>query len=261
VRAKKKIRDDGIPYRVPDRAELPDRLGSVLHVVYLVFNEGYTASSGDALTRPDLSGEAIHLARLLAELLPEPEVLGLLALLLLHESRRHTRTTPDGDIVLLEDQDRSRWDRVLIAEGSALVARAIASPGFGPFTLQAAIAAVHAGAPTAEATDWHEITGLYDLLLRLQPSPVIALNRAVAVAMRDGPAAGVALIDDILARGDLTDYPLAHGARAELCRRLGRGADARAGFERALALTQQAPQRRLLERRLAELDEREEQEG
>jgi RNA polymerase sigma-70 factor (ECF subfamily) len=253
VRAKAKIRDARIPYQVPTPAELPQRLDSVLRVVYLVFNEGYSASSGDSLTRLDLSGEAIRLGRLLVELLPEPEAIGLLALMLLQESRRAARASPTGELVLLADQDRSLWNRDQIAEGSALVERALASRRFGPYTLQAAIAAVHAGAASADATDWREIVGLYDLLLRADPSPVVELNRAVAVAMRDGPAAGLALVDTILARGDLQDYRLAHAAQADLCRRLGRTAQARAAYERALALTRQAPERRFLERRLAEL--------
>ncbi len=253
VRAKTKIRDARIPYEVPSRADLPDRLDSVLRVVYLVFNEGYSASSGASLTRHDLSGEAIRLGRLLIELLPEPEAVGLLALMLLHESRRAARTSPTGDLILLEEQDRSRWNREQIVEGSALVEQALSSRRFGPYTLQAAIAAVHAEAPNAAATDWVQILGLYDVLARVEPSPVVELNRAVAVAMRDGPEAGLALIDAILARGDLSDYRLAHAARADLCRRLGRNAEARASYERALALTRQEPERRFLERRLAEL--------
>jgi RNA polymerase sigma-70 factor, ECF subfamily len=256
VRAKAKIRDARIPYQVPSRVELPDRLGTVLHVVYLVFNEGYSASSGDSLTRPDLSGEAIRLGRLLIELLPEPEAVGLLALMLLHESRRVARTSPAGEVVLLDDQDRSLWNREHIAEGLALVERALSSRRFGPYTLQAAIAAVHAQATTAAVTDWAEIVGLYDLLARADPSPVVELNRAVAVAMRDGPLAGLALIDAILARGDLVDYRFAHAARADLCRRLGRTAEARASYERALDLTRQEPERRFLERRLGELEAR-----
>jgi RNA polymerase sigma-70 factor (ECF subfamily) len=253
VRAKAKIRDAHIPYEVPALTELPDRLDTVLHVVYLVFNEGYSASSGESLTRADLSSEAIRLGRLLVELLPEPEAVGLLALMLLHESRRPARTSPAGELVLLDDQDRSLWSREQIAEGTALVERALASRRIGPYTLQAAIAAVHAEAPAASVTDWAQIVGLYDVLVRAEPSPVVELNRAAAVAMRDGPAAGLALIDAILARGDLADYPLAHSARAELCRRLGKTGDARASYERALALTRQEPQRRFLERRLADL--------
>ena len=253
VRAKAKIRDARIPYQVPTRAELPGRLDAVLRVIYLVFNEGYTASAGELVTRHDLSAEAIRLGRLLVQLLPEPEAVGLLGLMLLHESRRAARTSPSGDLVLLEDQDRSIWNRDQIAEGTRLVEQALASQRFGAYTLQAAIGAVHAGAPSAAATDWTEIVGLYDVLLTVDPSPVIELNRAVAVAMRDGPASGLTLIEAILTRGDLADYRLAHAARAEMCRRLGRTADARASFERALALTKQGPERRFLERRLAEL--------
>jgi RNA polymerase sigma-70 factor, ECF subfamily len=253
VRAKSKIREARIPYQVPSQDDLPDRLDSVLRVIYLVFNEGYAASSGASLTRPDLSGDAIRLARLLVELLPEPEAVGLLALMLLHESRRAARTSPAGDLILLDEQDRSRWNRDQIAEGLALVERALSSRRFGSYTLQAAIAAVHAEAPSAAATDWAQIVALYDVLSRAQPSPVVELNRAVAVAMRDGPSAGLALVDAILARGDLADYHLAHSAHAELCRRLGRSAEARASYERALGLTRQDPERRFLERRLAEL--------
>ena len=253
VRAKARIRDAGIPYQVPAQADLPERLDGVLHVVYLLFNEGYAASSGESLTRPDLSGEAIRLARLILALLPEPEVAGLLALMLLHESRRPARTTADGDIVLLEDQDRARWDRALIAEGAALVESALRTRNFGPYTLQAAISAVHAEAPSVADTDWTEIVGLYDVLVQVTPTPVVELNRAVAVAMRDGPAAGLALIDAILARGDLDGYHLAHAARADLLRRLGQTSDARAAYERALALTRQDAERRFLEGRLREL--------
>ena len=232
---------------------MPERLDSVLRVIYLVFNEGYSASSGATLTRHDLSGEAIRLGRLLNELLPEPEATGLLALMLLNESRRAARTSPAGELVLLDEQDRSLWDRPMIAEGSALVERALATRRFGAYTIQAAISAVHASAAQAAATDWAEIVGLYDLLARIDPSPVVELNRAVAVAMRDGPAAGLILIDAILARGELADYRLAHAARADLCRRLGRTADARAAYERALTLTRQDTERRFIERRLAEL--------
>jgi RNA polymerase sigma-70 factor (ECF subfamily) len=253
VRAKAKIRDARIPYQVPERPDLPDRLDTVLHVIYLVFNEGYSASSGGSLTRSDLSGEAIRLGRLLVELLPEAEAVGLLALMLLQDSRRAARTSPAGDLILLDNQDRSLWNRDQIAEGKALVQRAISSRQFGPYTVQAAIAAVHADAKDPAATDWIQIVGLYDLLLRAVSSPVIELNRAVAVAMRDGPPAGLDLIDAILARGDLADYHLAHSARADLCRRLGRTADARASYERALALTRQEAERRFLERRLSEL--------
>jgi len=253
VRAKGKIRDAKIPYEVPARADLADRLDAVLRVIYLVFNEGYAASSGRQVTRHDLSTEAIRLGRLLAELLPAPEVQGLLALLLLQDSRRAARMSAEGDVVLLEDQERGLWNREQIVEGTRLVEQALSSGSAGPYAIQAAIAAVHAEAATAAATDWDEIVGLYDLLVAMSPSPVVELNRAVAVAMRDGPAAGLAIIDALLARGELKDYRLAHAARAELCRRLGRTADARASFERALKLAKQEPERRLIERRLAEL--------
>lgn len=253
VRAKSKIRVARIPYQVPSRADLPERLESVLRVIYLVFNEGYSASSGATLTRHDLSGEAIRLGRLLVELLPEPEALGLLALMLLHESRRAARASELGDLILLTEQDRSLWNRGQIAEGAALVRQAIASRNFGSYTLQAAIAAVHAEAASAEATDWVQIGALYDLLLVADPSPVVELNRAAAIAMRDGPAAALALIDALLARGELRDYQLAHSARADLCRRLGDVAEARASYERALALARQEPERRFIERRLTEL--------
>jgi RNA polymerase sigma-70 factor (ECF subfamily) len=256
VRAKAKIRDAGIPYQVPERAELAERLDTVLHVIYLVFNEGYSASSGASLTRLDLSSEAIRLGRLLVELLPEPEAVGLLALMLLHESRREARASADGGLVLLDQQDRSRWNAGLIAEGLALVERALSSRRLGPHALQAAIAAVHAEAPTAAATDWAQIVGLYDVLLKADPSPVIALNRAVAMAMRDGPAAGLALIDALLARGELAGYHLAHSARADLCRRLGKTAEAAAAYRTALGLVRQEPERRFIERRLAELARR-----
>ena len=253
VRAKAKIKDARIPYEVPTSTELPNRLDAVLRVIYLAFNEGYAASSGESLTRPDLSSEAIRLGRLLVELLPEPEAAGLLGLMLLNESRRAARTSPSGDLVLLDEQDRSLWNRDQIAEGSALVERALSSSRFGPYTLQAAISAVHTAAPHAAATDWAEIVGLYDLLMRVEPSPIVELNRAVAVAMRDGPQAGLTLIDAILARGELTEYRLAHAAQADLCRRLGKITEARIAYERALALTQLGPERRFLERRLAEL--------
>jgi RNA polymerase sigma-70 factor (ECF subfamily) len=254
VRAKAKIRDARIPYEVPGPAELPQRLDAVLRVVYLVFNEGYSPSSGSSLTRADFSGEAIRLARLLAELLPHPEAIGVLALMLLQESRRAARATASGDLVLLEDQDRSLWDRALIAQGIALVERALGSRGFGPYSVQAAIAAVHAEAPSAAATDWAQIVALYDLLMGMAGSPVVALNRAVAVAMHDGAEAGLEIIDDLLGHGELVGYHLAHAARADLCRRLGRRADAKRSYERALALSRQEPERRFLERRLAELE-------
>ncbi|WP_370693605.1 RNA polymerase sigma factor [Nitrospira tepida] len=253
VRAKAKIRDARIPYVVPSERDLPDRLEAVLRVVYLVFNEGYSASSGGSLTRHDLSGEAIRLGRVLIALLPEPEAMGLLAMMLLQDSRCAARTSPTGDLILLEEQDRSLWNREQIAEGVSLVERALSAPRIGPYSIQAAIAAVHAQAPSAAATDWAQIVGLYDLLMQAEPSPVIELNRAVAVAMRDGPSAGLAIIDAVLARGDLANYHLAHSARADLCRRLEKTADARAAYERALSLTQQEPERRFLQRRLSEL--------
>jgi RNA polymerase sigma-70 factor (ECF subfamily) len=253
VRAKNKIRTARIPYEVPTRAELPERLDAVLRVIYLVFNEGYAASSGESVTRHDLSAEAIRLARLLVELLPEPEAQGLLALMLLHESRRAARMSPNGNVVLLEDQDRTLWNREYIAEGSLLVRQALASGRYGPYSIQAAIAAVHAEAPTPAETDWGEVVGLYDVLLRMSPSPVIELNRAVAVAMRDGPETALAIVDAIFRRGDLRDYRFAHAARADFCRRLGRVDEARNSYQRALQLTQQGPERRFIERRLTEL--------
>ncbi|OAI47194.1 RNA polymerase subunit sigma-24 [Nitrospira sp. SCGC AG-212-E16] len=253
VRAKAKIRDARIPYEVPAEKELPDRLDAVLRVIYLVFNEGYSASSGGSLTKHDLSGEAIRLGRLLIELLPVPETIGLLALMLLHDSRRAARTSPTGDLILLEDQNRALWNRGQITEGISLVSRALASGQAGPYTIQAAIAAAHAQAPSAPTTDWAQIVALYDLLLQAHPSPVIELNRAVAVAMSDGPLAGLNLINGIFARGELENYHLAHAARADLCRRLGQIAGARASYERALGLTQQEPERRFLMKRLAAL--------
>ncbi len=254
VRAKGKIREAKIPYQVPSLAELPERLDSVLRVVYLVFNEGYSASTGADLTRDDLTREAIRLGRLLLELLPEPEVLGLLALMLLHEARRAARTSAGGELVLLDEQDRSLWDASLIVEGCALVERALTTGRFGAYCLQAAIAAVHAEAPNAGETDWPQIVGLYDVLLRHVPSPVIELNRAVAVAMRDGPLAGLQQVEGILARGELLDYHLAHSARGEFCRQLGRVAEACEAYEKALSLTQQTPEKRFLENRLAQLN-------
>ncbi|HUQ11755.1 MAG TPA: RNA polymerase sigma factor [Steroidobacteraceae bacterium] len=253
VRAKNKIRDANIPYEVPAREQLAERLESVLRVVYLVFNEGYSASSGDSATRADLSAEAIRLGRLILQLLPEAEVRGLLALMLLHESRRESRATEDGELILLDEQDRSRWDRALIDEGVSLVRAAFSAQEIGPYAVQSAIAAVHAEAPSAESTDWNEIVGLYDLLLRITPSPVIQLNRSVAVAMRDGPEAGLGDLDRLLAGGELDKYQLAHAARADFCRRLGRHAEARVSYERAIKLTAQGPARRFLEKRLAAL--------
>lgn len=253
VRAKGKIREARIPYQVPSLAELPERLDSVLQVIYLVFNEGYSASMGADLTREELTREAIRLGRLLMELLPEPEVMGLLALMLLHESRRSARTSATGELVLLDEQDRSLWDASLIAEGCALAELALGTRRFGPYGLQAAIAAVHAEAARADETDWPQIVGLYDVLLRAMPSPVVALNRAVAVAMRDGPLAGLQQVEGILARGELLDYHWVYSAQGEFCRQLGRVEEARAAYEKALSLTQQAPEKRFLERRLAEL--------
>lgn len=256
VRAKAKIYDTRIPYEVPPEKELPDRLDAVLRVIYLVFNEGYSASSGESLTRHDLSAEAIRLGRLLIELLPEPEGIGILALMLLHDSRRAARTSPTGDLILLEDQDRSLWSRDQILEGVSLAEQALSSSPVGPYTIQAAIGAVHAQAASAAATDWAQIVALYDVLIRAQPSPVIELNRAVAVAMRDGPSVGLVLIDALLARGDLENYHLAHAAHADLCRRLGKTKEARVSYERALTLIQQEPERRFLARRLSELSDR-----
>jgi Predicted RNA polymerase sigma factor containing a TPR repeat domain len=254
VRAKAKIRDARIPYEVPEPSRLPERLDAVLRVIYLVFNEGYSASSGDVVTRAEVSGEAIRLGRLLVELLPEVETRGLLALMLLHESRRAARTSAEGNLILLEHQDRSLWRQDLITEGLALVTRALSTQRIGPYSIQAAIAAVHAEATEADKTDWAQIVGLYDVLTRIEPSPIVELNRAVAVAMRDGPLAGLALIEDILNRGELTEYHLAHAARADMCRRLGQHAEARAFYKRALALTKQEPERRFLEQRLSALD-------
>jgi RNA polymerase sigma-70 factor (ECF subfamily) len=253
VRAKSKIRDANIPYQIPPLPELHERLDTVLHVIYLVFNEGYSASSGATVTRHDLSAEAIRLGRLLVELLPEPEAAGLLALMLLHDARRAARVSSDGELLLLEEQDRSLWNREQIDEGRRLVEQALAAQPVGRYALQAAIAAIHAESPNAAETDWRQIVGLYDILLRIEPTPVVELNRAVAVAMRDGPGVGLELIDAILERGDLADYYLAHSARADLCRRLGRRDEATASYRRALDLTRQAPERRFLERRLSGL--------
>src|SRR5690606_19943156 len=253
VRAKAKIRDARIPYEVPAHEQLAERLQAVLHVIYLVFNEGYAASAGDQLVRHDLSQEAIRLGRLLHELLPEPEVEGLLALMLLHDARRDARTSAEGDLVVLEEQDRSLWHQDQIKEGCARVMRALGSRRFGPFTLQAAIAAVHAEAASAEQTDWEQIVGLYAALLQVVPSPVVSLNRAVAVAMHQGAEHGITLVDELLTQGLLLDYHLAHAARADFCRRLGRHDEARAAYKRALELATQVPEQRFLERRLAEL--------
>ncbi len=253
VRAKTKIKEARIPYEVPSPSQLAERLGSVLHVIYLIFNEGYFATSGATLTRPELSQEAIHLGRLVLKLLPDAEVAGLLALMLLQESRRPARTLLSGDLVLLEDQDRTLWDKDIIAEGSALVEQALASRQFGTYSLQAAISAVHANAPSASATDWAEIVSLYNILLSINPSPVIELNRAVAIAMRDNPQAGLTLIDAILERGELTDYHLAHSAKADLHRRLGKTEEAKTAYETALKLAVLEPERRFLEGRLREL--------
>ena len=256
VRAKSKIREARIPYQVPSAEELPERLDTVLQVVYLVFNEGYYASSGATLTRADLSSEAIRLGRLLNELMPEAEVEGLLALMLLQESRRAARTLPTGELVLLEDQDRSLWNRALIEEGIALVERSLKSRRFGPYTLQAAIAAVHSEASSSATTDWAQIVALYNLLARMEPSPVIELNRAVAIAMRDGPEAGLRLIEALVAQGDLAEYHLAHAAKADLCRRLGRSVEARTAYEEALNLARLEPERKFLQKRLRELSEK-----
>ena len=253
VRAKAKIRETPIPYEVPSAEELPERLGAVLHVIYLVFNEGYSAAAGAEVTRAELTGEAIRLGRLLTELQPEPEVIGLLALMLLQESRRAARTSPTGELILLENQDRSLWNREQIAEGVALVEQALKSRRFGAYTLQAAIAAVHAEAESASVTDWRQIVALYDRLMRIHPSPVVQLNRSVAIAMCDGPEAGLKQIDSVLESGELENYYLAHSARADLCRRLGRTAEARSSYEKALALTQQEPERQFLRERIRQL--------
>jgi RNA polymerase sigma-70 factor, ECF subfamily len=253
VRAKAKIREASIPYEVPAPQELPERLNAVLQVIYLVFNEGYSAAAGAEVTRAELTGEAIRLGRLLTELQPEPEVIGLFALMLLQESRRAARTSPTGELILLENQDRSLWNREQIAEGVALVEKALSSRRFGPYTLQAAIAAVHAEAESTAATDWRQIVALYNQLVRIQPSPVVHLNRAVAIAMRDGPEAGLTHIDAVLEHGELANYYLAHSARAEMCRRLGRTAEARSSYEKALALTQQEPERQFLRERIRQL--------
>jgi RNA polymerase sigma-70 factor (ECF subfamily) len=255
VRAKTKIRDAGIPYKVPSQVELPNRLDAVLQVIYLVFNEGYSSATGEEVTRPDLSEEAIRLGRLLVELLPEAEAMGLLALMLLHESRRTTRTSPDGDIVLLADQDRSQWNQAQIAEGVALVERALAAEQFGMYTLQAAVAATHATAATYAATNWAQIVALYDVLLQAAPSPVVELNRAVAVALRDNPRKGLELLESILARGELTNYHLVYAVQADLYRQLAQIEEARAAYNKALTLVQQEPERRFLERRLRQLDD------
>ena len=253
VRAKAKIRETKIPYEVPTPQELPERLGAVLQVIYLVFNEGYSAAAGAEVTRAELTGEAIRLGRLLNELRPEPEVIGLLSLMLLHESRHAARTSPTGELILLENQDRSLWNREQIAEGVALLEKALKSHRFGAYTLQAAIAAVHSEAESVAATDWRQIVALYDRLLRIQPSPVVQLNRAVAIAMRDGPEAGLAHIDAVLEHGELANYYLAHSAQADMYRRLGRTAEARSSYERALALTQQEPERQFLQERIRQL--------
>jgi len=253
VRAKAKIREASIPYEVPASEEFPARLGAVLQVVYLIFNEGYSAAAGAEVTRAELTGEAIRLGRLLTELQPEPEVIGLLSLMLLQESRRAARTSPAGELILLENQDRALWNREQIAEGVALVEKALSSRRFGPYTLQAAIAAVHAEAESTAATDWRQIVALYNHLVRIQPSPVVHLNRAVAIAMRDGPEAGLTHIDAVLEQGELANYYLAHAARADMCRRLGRTAEARTSYEKALGLTRQEPERQFLQERIRQL--------